>query len=211
MKFLTEDDLRTEYRNLPFETFTVKKDQRLTPGARTFLLDRKVKILDEKALCQKTTSTSLPKPQSRTQERTWREDTRWLDIRCELLQVAFDLASSDLVLAQELTALERYLASFISGGECLLPPLIKGNHSSGQLDRKFIVGNLSNVGLFLQTENGRVLTKLYPLYFRLERVVQDLQIGTEKELATVLDCIGQLIAYYLQTREEVSQDATNSP
>ena len=46
MKYLTENDLRIAYRDIPFEVFTIHSDERLTPGARTFLSDRKVKIID---------------------------------------------------------------------------------------------------------------------------------------------------------------------
>lgn len=47
MKYLTEDDLRLIYRDNPFETFTIQKQTRLTPGAKTFLMDRKVRLIDE--------------------------------------------------------------------------------------------------------------------------------------------------------------------
>lgn len=63
MKYLTEDDLRLIYHDNPFETFTIQNQTRLTPGAKTFLMDRKVKIIDEgeKNLTDKPRQSMIPK------------------------------------------------------------------------------------------------------------------------------------------------------
>ncbi|CRH94684.1 Uncharacterised protein [Chlamydia trachomatis] len=76
-----------------------------------------------------------------------------------------------------------------------------------KVDKSFIHGNLSNVGMFLQSSNGQILVKLYPLYFHLEKAIDKLQVQ-EDELQVLLYRIGQLIAHYLQTREEATNDAT---
>lgn len=44
LKFITEEYLREIYRKEPFECFQIEQNQRLTPGGRQYLLDRKVKI-----------------------------------------------------------------------------------------------------------------------------------------------------------------------
>ena len=44
MKFITEDDLRTIYRDKPFTSFDIEPDSRLTPGARQFLQDRQINV-----------------------------------------------------------------------------------------------------------------------------------------------------------------------
>ncbi|MEG0392824.1 MAG: hypothetical protein RR626_08690 [Anaerovoracaceae bacterium] len=46
MKFITEDDLRVLYRNTPFTTYEIAKETRLTPGAKQFLTDRRVEIIE---------------------------------------------------------------------------------------------------------------------------------------------------------------------
>ncbi len=48
MKFITENDLRTQYRQFAFTDYQLEKDTRLTPGARQFLVDRRVTIISEK-------------------------------------------------------------------------------------------------------------------------------------------------------------------
>ena len=44
MKFITEDTLRWQYRQAPFESFHVGKDTRLTPEAYQFLVDRRIVV-----------------------------------------------------------------------------------------------------------------------------------------------------------------------
>lgn len=48
LKFITEQILRESYKNKPFETFKVESNERLTPGGRQYLIDKKVKIVVEK-------------------------------------------------------------------------------------------------------------------------------------------------------------------
>jgi hypothetical protein len=44
LKFITEDYLRALYKKEAFEYFQVCEDQRLTPGGRQYLLDKKIEI-----------------------------------------------------------------------------------------------------------------------------------------------------------------------
>ena len=46
MIFITEQDLRDLYGKQAFETFTLIEGERLTPGARQFLADRQISIVD---------------------------------------------------------------------------------------------------------------------------------------------------------------------
>lgn len=40
MKFITEEDLRDLYKRQPFTNYDLQPGERLTPGARQFLVDR---------------------------------------------------------------------------------------------------------------------------------------------------------------------------
>ncbi len=44
MKFITEEDLRTIYKERPFTSYEVEMGTRLTPGARQFLQDRHIAV-----------------------------------------------------------------------------------------------------------------------------------------------------------------------
>ena len=50
MKFITEDDLRTIYRDKPFSSYDIGPDSRLTPGARQFLQDRQINVFADGTL-----------------------------------------------------------------------------------------------------------------------------------------------------------------
>ncbi|MGT2800332.1 hypothetical protein [Streptococcus marmotae] len=213
MKFLTEDDLRVEYHNFPFDTFTIQKNTRLTPGARTFLADRKIKIIDANEQVQKrrnSTGLSLQKEEGQAeccaQPATFRQ-AEWFAIRCELLKTAYDLAGTDMPLAEELKIIERCLALALTNESCSLPPITMVNTEAVQMDKTAVIGNLSTVGMFLQTNKGRVLTRLYPIYFRLDAWVEQLDIAAQASLPEVVQRLEQLIAYYLNKSEEVKQDA----
>lgn len=48
MRFITEDELRTMYRQIPFNQYKLEKDCRLTPGAKQFLVDFRIDIIIDK-------------------------------------------------------------------------------------------------------------------------------------------------------------------
>lgn len=211
MKFLTEDDLRVAYHDFPFETFTIQKNTRLTPGARTFLMDRKIQIMNEtdenpKGKTAPRVETKVKKEQSRAP--TAFDMAEWLAIRCELLAAAYDVATFDMVLAEELSLLEWCLAASGKEAENLLSPVLKIDKASEKMDKTAIVENLSTVGLYLHTNKGRVLTKLYPIYFRLDAFVEQFHLSENQKPQEVVDRLGQLIAYYLNKKEEVANEQT---
>jgi len=47
MKFITEEYLRDLYKKEPFSIYELNQGERLTPGAREYLSDRGIKMLDE--------------------------------------------------------------------------------------------------------------------------------------------------------------------
>lgn len=44
LKFITEQYLREIYKKTPFEIFKLEKEERLTPGGRQFLVDKRIKV-----------------------------------------------------------------------------------------------------------------------------------------------------------------------
>ncbi len=47
MKFITEEYLRKEFQKNSFDIFEIKTNERLTPGGRQYLLDKKIQIFVE--------------------------------------------------------------------------------------------------------------------------------------------------------------------
>ena len=60
MKFITEEDLRDLYKKQPFTDYDLREGERLTPGARQFLVDRGVDMYD-RWLCWKRRKRKRPK------------------------------------------------------------------------------------------------------------------------------------------------------
>lgn len=49
MRYVTEGEMRDAYAKAPFSTYHLSHNIRLTPGARTFLIDQRVDIIDPTA------------------------------------------------------------------------------------------------------------------------------------------------------------------
>lgn len=46
MRFITEDELRGLYRQDPYTSYSLQPGERLTPGARQYLMDRGIKLYE---------------------------------------------------------------------------------------------------------------------------------------------------------------------
>lgn len=108
MRFITENDLRARYKTQPFTSYEPQDGERLTPGARQFLIDRGINMYGE---CPKPAQS--PKPVKETAA----EDTarKQLKLKLEALRIDFlfavkALLASDVEMAQQLTALGRQLS-----------------------------------------------------------------------------------------------------
>lgn len=54
MRFITESELRTAYKTHPFSSYQLDTSMRLTPGAKQFLVDFRIKILAPESVTEKT-------------------------------------------------------------------------------------------------------------------------------------------------------------
>ncbi|MGT2784564.1 hypothetical protein [Streptococcus merionis] len=210
MKFLTENDLRVAYHEFPFETFTIPPQTKLTPGARTFLMDRKVTIKDDNSLQKKrkwspVVPSHCQKEKEDVEKREYQSD--WLMMRCEFFRVAEELAVLDSSLSEEILLLERALAVDVSEANYNLPHIIQIEKVPERVDRSFIEDNLSVVGLCLHKSKGRILRRLYSLYFQLGALSNQYRSSDCERFLEVANRLGQLIAYYLNKTEEGSYDS----
>lgn len=210
MKFLTEDDLRLKYNDFPFETFTIEKNTRLTPGAKTFLMDRQIIIIDDnnpfENIKRGISKTKNLENQSQIKNfNTPIDNYSTCLLRCEFLKAATDLAAVDLTLAQELAALENYLETSKAGEE-QSPPVFKITKSSDKVTSDYLVRNLSTVSLFIQLDKGKILARLYPLYFQIIASIKMNPSNENNGFEMVCQRLGQLISYYLNLSEENSDE-----
>ncbi|WP_290920745.1 hypothetical protein [Halodesulfovibrio sp.] len=126
MKFITEDDLRALYRKDAFTDFNVTKDEKLTPGARQFLTDRRITILADGVPTDTTESSTSTFSQTSVTETVVEpepavNDWRTMRLRSELtsitnsfLLIACELQARDIRLSQSVAALEQDVAAMLT-------------------------------------------------------------------------------------------------
>ena len=113
MKFITENDLRALYKIQPFTTYEEKDGERLTPGARQFLIDRGINMYGAPGV--KTPQQAATKKTMPDQAGDAEREKRWLKLRLERERLQFlraekALLAYDVPLAQAFTALGRQLS-----------------------------------------------------------------------------------------------------
>ena len=129
MKFITEEDLRDLYKKQPFTDYDLKEGERLTPGARQFLVDRGVDMYDRNdpmaVLDAQKKEKAKAAQAAKTESSSGCRNGKKLCSRMKALQSLFlltarDLLDTDLCLSQQLTGLSRQFAALgsVSEGKC---------------------------------------------------------------------------------------------
>lgn len=117
MKFITEMELRDLYKTGPFTTYVLETDTKITPGARQFLVDRRVKLVQgsdgKSANNSKSANDSEVKPvQGRGSWCVLKLRGRLEGIESLFQLVGADiLCGGDVVLAEEVMALGKNFSS----------------------------------------------------------------------------------------------------
>lgn len=111
MKFITENDLRALYKAQPFSSYDPKEGERLTPGARQFLIDRGINMYGGRSEKSPARAARSAIPAETASE----HEKRWLKLKLEAERLRFlraekKLLASDVQMAQKLTALGRQLS-----------------------------------------------------------------------------------------------------
>lgn len=109
MKFITEMELRELYKAETFTTYVLEPDTKITPGARQFLVDRRVTLVQ----AQRSDDVKLDINESEPDKNPTRQNWRILRMRKRLdyidslflLIAAEILHSGDAVLSEEVLAL----------------------------------------------------------------------------------------------------------
>lgn len=107
MKFITEEDLRDQFRREPFTTFELEPGSRLTPGARQFLSDRGINMSDNGPAARK----EAPKPGKINEWEKKKFSCMMRSAEAMFLMVGEELLRGDEVLAQSIIDLGRQFTS----------------------------------------------------------------------------------------------------
>lgn len=97
MHFITESELRTTYRKAPFQEFTLKPEERLTPEGKQFLIDKKVALIEVRV-----SENGLEAVEELPEFSFYKG---WLS--CELYEAAILAMDYSVTMSQELLKLEQ--------------------------------------------------------------------------------------------------------
>ncbi|CCO07721.1 hypothetical protein [Desulforamulus hydrothermalis] len=115
MKFITEMELRELYKREPFTTFALEPNTRITPGARQFLVDKRVTLVQaqQKQTAAKKNKAGREKPVTGSTNWCTEKLRRKMDyVESLLLLVGLEIwRAGDAGLAEEVMALLKYFRS----------------------------------------------------------------------------------------------------
>ena len=109
MRFITEMELRDLYKTEPFATYVLEPDTKITPGARQFLVDRRVTLVQ--ARCSDGEKAPSHQPHPAQEKENWR--LLRLRGKMDCIQSLFLLGAAEIlqagnaVLSEEVMALGR--------------------------------------------------------------------------------------------------------
>lgn len=202
MKFIIEEDLRNLFRKEPFTTYEKKEGERLTPGARQFLLDRGINIFDDDTCIKKCTEDVKEESKEIKTRNNWKKKMfhcKMKSMEALFLITAEELLSRDVFLAQRVINLgkqfssikkaldEKSTAEILCCKECTG---IKIDDFSNDLDDCFEITEFH-----IQLENGReiiILHRLRCALRELEPFVLELFENNDSENEICKDIIGKV-------------------
>jgi len=201
MKFITEMELRDLYKTEPFATYVLKPDTKITPGARQFLVDRRVTLVQ--AQCSDGEQSNIDESNQVQVRENWctlRLLGRMECIEALFLLIAAELLhSGDAVLSEEVMALSKCFRNVRNAErEQIAPDNIQFwgwseeeiKTRSDDLEKNFDISEF-HVGL----ENGKVVALLNYLRASLREVepaILETYWNEEKQVCSRQDLIDKV-------------------
>jgi len=170
MKFITEEDLRYQYKGQPFITYMLEAGSKLTPGARQFLNDKKVLIEDNPAIKTFALQNNVKQPSPQDQKQMLRQKlvlSKIKTVEAEFLAAGEELLHLDIILSQKVIV----LAKQFSG----LKEILLGKDSNADLSLEECTGIHQNnfhcelsdcfeiTEFHMQMEKGKEIVLLHKL------------------------------------------------
>jgi len=189
MKFITEGDLRDLYKIEPFTAYDLESNARLTPGARQYLTDRGINMLNGSSGTRTVKAKkSAELPESKNNWKKLRLYSLLKSIDALFLLTVEELLSRDVCLAQITLKLNRQFScikntvknnSTVENLSCSECTGINENNFSDSLEDCFEITDFH-----MQLEKGREILILHRLRCALqeiEPVAQELSCSSEDE------------------------------
>ncbi|MDD6311223.1 MAG: cobalamin adenosyltransferase [Firmicutes bacterium] len=177
MKFITEEDLRDLYKTQPFTDYDLQEGERLTPGARQFLLDRSIDLYDRNDPFANITSNAgneskvkPAKPLCEKKKAMYGAKFRVLETK--FLLTAKELLTIDVMMSQQVTNLYKQFKTLVSvaDGECVATDLTL-TQCTGITEENFscCIGGCFDITEFhMQMPKGKEMLMLLQLRSELE-------------------------------------------
>lgn len=192
-KFITEEHLKGIYKKEPFNSFELKINERLTPGGRQYLLDKKILIIDNLNLkiSDKCTDVAGIKDKIESnikEEKKCKENLKnqsliykFNSIESLFYKIASDVFVKDLELAQKIIDICRYIRNFREFLEGKAE-LITINYKVEIEDQK---GEVEISEIYIYAKNSSDLFAIQHLFYEL-KILKGLIIeGYENEKHTL--------------------------
>ena len=184
LKFITEEYLRELYRKEPFECFQIEQNQRLTPGGRQYLLDRKVRIenFDEN---KKKTQVVLDK----------KNIYRLRSLEMEIYSLVSELLNKNIKVAAEILEIGKILKN--------VSDTLEGKSELLKLQEEISCSESQEPNeSYLYFKNGRYIFYLKKLIFELH-LCKELDFKNEDIVENVDWIISKMEKVLLHMMEEL--------
>lgn len=192
MKFITEDDLRILFRREPFASYDLPAQAKLTPGARQFLLDKKISFCDDpltaKRKILKTAEVIAEAPI--TEPAPDRFLLKLETLKAQFLEAGISLLDRDVLLAEQVFDLERKLSFVGKGALSEINPFEPCTGFNKENQNEPYSDCFEITGFHAQSEKGREIVLLH----RLRCCVRELAAEAgEKNFNPVINRLSQMI------------------
>ncbi|MGN0710325.1 MAG: hypothetical protein ACI4LO_01095 [Anaerovoracaceae bacterium] len=212
MKFITEEDLRDTYRKEPFTTYEIEPGTRLTPGARQFLADRGIIMIDDEQWVKSYTVTSSDDPIQPETEKTvkavcqtttdWRKKKFFCKLRSTevlFLSAEQELLQKDILMAQSIVNMGKEFAAiraFAEGGSFTENVCCQACTGIKEQDFCCDLGDCFEINEFhMQLEKSKEILSLHTLRCALREIepaAMEAYEGNEEEMNLCCEIIAKV-------------------
>ena len=176
MLFITEADLRDQFKLQPITKFKLPPDTKLTPGARQFLLDRGVDLYDEDQNNDsfKSKRQKVQNKEDKGLKISSRLSSKIKLLHSETLLCATNFIGGDINIIQDISKVSRFVLGILKYIEC---GIMTEDNFSRELSECLEINDF-----YIQVENGKdiiTLHRLRMLYVNFYEELEDYQFESE--------------------------------
>lgn len=186
MHFITEFELRASYKKHPFTSFDLKPNIRLTPEAKQFLLDRKIKIINWPIIDKHNTDTKINLSDAMNRDKFWA-----LALKVAIEEV--DITVCKLITCNGLPLITFSSQSLYDEWDKIKCNLIAGDSEEIKLCKSFEVSEFSLIDYVVEGKNSEIILFLGEFRIKLMHICLLLTKSSEEWVKSNINSIVQLI------------------